>query len=96
MEMCSSQQQKRDVIAMGSLFSAFVTLSSGVLFRLVAKLLNVPAHCSLLLDCGGSIFRYPIHENTLHNMIYRQLQADQNKIDGREELGECIGSITQA
>ena len=94
--MVPSQHQGRDVIALGSLFSVFAKLNSGSLFRLVAKLLNVPAHCSLLSDFGDSIFRYPIHENTFHNMICRQLQADQKKIDGREELCAFIGSTTQA
>lgn len=45
---------------------------------------------------NGSIFRYSNHENTFLNMIYRQLQADQQKIADREDLCAFIKSITQA
>ena len=45
---------------------------------------------------NGSIFRYSYHENTFLNMIYRQLQDDQQKIEDREELCEFIRSITQS
>jgi len=45
---------------------------------------------------NGTIFRYSNHENTFLNIIYRQLQADQQEIADREELCEFIKSITQA
>jgi len=44
----------------------------------------------------GSIFRYSNHENTFLNMIYRQLQADQQEIADREKLCGFIRTITQS
>lgn len=49
-----------------------------------------------LKNDNGSIFRYSNHENTFLNIIYRQLQADQQEIADREELCAFIRSITQA
>ena len=45
---------------------------------------------------NGSIFRYSNHENTFLNIIYRQLQTDQQKIADQEALCEFIRSITKA
>lgn len=44
----------------------------------------------------GSIFRYSNHENTYLNLIYRQLMADQDTIEDRQELGGFIRSITRS
>ena len=55
--MGPSQQRGRDVIALGSLFSALATLNSGGLFPLAMKLLDLPAYRCLLSDCGGRSFR---------------------------------------
>ncbi|NCB03239.1 MAG: DUF2779 domain-containing protein [Spirochaetia bacterium] len=44
----------------------------------------------------GSIFRYSNHENTYLNMIYRQLQNDNNEIPDKDELCRFIKSITQS
>ena len=57
MEMGPSQQRGRDVIALGSLFSALAMLNSGGLFPLAMKLLDLPAYRCLLADCGGGSFR---------------------------------------
>jgi len=45
---------------------------------------------------NGTIFRYSNHENTFLNMIYRQLQADQQKIVDRDELCNFIRLITHS
>jgi len=45
---------------------------------------------------SGSIFRYSNHENTYLNVICRQLQADSNVIDDRDELCDFIKSITKS
>ena len=45
---------------------------------------------------NGTIFRYSNHENTFLNMIYRQLQADQQNIVDRDELCEFIRLITHS
>jgi len=45
---------------------------------------------------SGTIFRYSPHENTFLNMIYRQLQTDQQEIEDREDLCTFIRSITQS
>lgn len=45
---------------------------------------------------NGTIFRYSNHENTFLNMIYRQLKADKQKIEDRNELCNFIKSITKA
>ncbi len=44
---------------------------------------------------NGTIFRYSHYENTILNMIYRQIQNDKEKIADREELCEFIRSITK-
>lgn len=44
---------------------------------------------------NGTIFRYSHYENTILNMIYRQLKDDQQRIADREELCEFIRSITR-
>ena len=41
------------MIALGSLFSALTPLNSGSLLPLAVKLLDLPAHRSLLSDCRG-------------------------------------------
>jgi hypothetical protein len=43
---------------------------------------------------NGSIFRYHNHENTFLNLIYDQLDSDENPPDDIEELQEFIRSIT--
>ena len=68
MEMGPSQQRGRDVIALGSLFSALATLNSGGLFPLAVKLLDLPAHRCLFWDFGVRSFRrllVTIHSVTL-------------------------------
>lgn len=44
---------------------------------------------------NGTIFRYAHHENTILNMIYRQILDDKEKIEDWEELCEFIRSITK-
>jgi hypothetical protein len=44
----------------------------------------------------GTIFRYAAHENTYLNIVYRQLNEDNNYIPDREELCEFIKSITKS
>ena len=55
--MCPSQPRGRDVIALGSLFSALAMLNPGGLSPLAVKLLDLPAYRCLLSDCGGRSFR---------------------------------------
>ena len=57
MEMGPSQQRGRDVIALGSLFSALATLHSGGLFPLAVKLLDLPAYRWPLSDSRDRSFR---------------------------------------
>ena len=42
----------------------------------------------------GSVFRYHNHENTYLNFIYRQLLADPDDIEDREQLCQFIKTIT--
>jgi len=44
----------------------------------------------------GTIFRYSPHENTYLNLIYRQLRADSEAPDDRDELCAFIKSITRS
>lgn len=44
----------------------------------------------------GSIFRYSSHENTILNLIYRQLQADESPISDREALCAFIQEISHS
>ncbi|MDY0289784.1 MAG: DUF2779 domain-containing protein [Sphaerochaeta sp.] len=43
---------------------------------------------------NGSIFRYSNHENTYLNMIYRQIQGDNHRLEDADELCSFIRSIT--
>lgn len=45
---------------------------------------------------NGTIFRYAPHENTYLNIIYRQLNAEQDEIEDKSELCEFIKSITKS
>jgi len=44
----------------------------------------------------GTILRYSAHENTYLNLIYRQLQSEQDEIVDRKELGDFIKTISHS
>lgn len=44
----------------------------------------------------GTIFRYAAHENTILNVIYKQLQRNSSSISDHEELCSFIKSITKS
>jgi len=44
----------------------------------------------------GTIFKYSPHENTYLNMIYRQMQSEQEPIKDKEELCDFIKTITNS
>ena len=45
-------------------------------------------------ECQGTVFRYSHYENTVLNVLYRQLMEDENPPEDREELCRFIKTIS--